>query len=296
MAILVMKTSMITKKALDGRVIAERNELSVLELVRNYGHVRRSEIARAIWPESSELSAKLMTQRTITRILKKGLLLERPNALGGKSLVLGARGVAKLKEMGIDAQDGLDLSSVAGPQFFHRTLGTRYLIERAAQGHSAYGEYALSKGWAPVARTEFIERFGKIPDGIVTVPAQTRGYDTNAVVTDWLEVESSFKSPEELDRIFGIAWQTGAWLNSAESVMLDRVLFVYDSRQRHEHAIINALARYLKEHHTPNEQIILSSIILVRCEISIPLVWRKHEEFTALELLNKTNESEEPQQ
>lgn len=287
-----MKKSLITQKALDGRVVAERNELSVLELVRNYGHVRRSEVARAIWPQSSDLSARLMTQRTVSRILKKGLLLERPNALGGKSLVLGTRGVARLKETGIDAQDGLDLSSVAGPQFFHRTLGTRYLIERASQGHSAYGEYALSKGWAPVARGEVIEKFSKIPDGIVTVPAQSRGYDTNAVVADWLEVESSFKSPEELDRIFGIAWQTGAWLNSAESVMLDRVLFVYDSRQRHEHAIMHALSRYLKEHHTQNEHIILSSIVLVRCQVDIPLVWRGYEELTALELLNKNKESE----
>ncbi len=288
-----MKTAENSHKAPDGRLVAEQNELAVLKLVRDYGHVRRSEVSRAVWPHSSDLSAKLMSQRTVSRVLKKGLLLERPNALGGRSLVLGARGVAKLKEYGIEAQDGLDLSSVAGPQFFHRTLGTRYLIERAAQGHQAYGEYALSKGWAPVGRGEVIERFSKIPDGIVTVPGKSRGYDTNAVVADWLEVESSFKPPEELDRIFGIAWQTGSWLNTAETVMLDRVLFVYDSRQRHEHAILSALSRYLKEHHTPNEKIILSSIVFIRCEVSIPLVWRSYTEFTALELLNTKNDQQE---
>lgn len=279
-------------QALDGRVIAERNELSVLELVRNYGHVRRAEVARAVWPHSSELSARLMTQRTVARVLRKGLLLERPNALGGRSLVLGTRGVARLREAGVDAQDGLDLSSVAGPQFFHRTLGTRYLIERAALEHKSYGEYALSKGWAPVGRGEVIERFSKIPDGIVTVCGRVRGYDAHVTAADWLEVESSFKPPEELDRIFGIAWKVGSWLNSAETVLLDRVMFVYDARQRHENAILSALSRYLREHPTQNEALILSSIVLVRCEIALPLVWRGYTELTALELMRTRDSSQ----
>lgn len=291
-----MKLPSHTPVAPDGRLIAEQNELSVLELVRNYGHVRRSEIARAVWPRSSALSARIMAQRTVSRVLAKSQLLERPNALGGVSLVLGARGASRLRDVGIDAQDGLDLSSVAGPQFFHRTLGTRYLIERAAAGARSYGEYALSKGWAPVGRGELIERFSKLPDGIVTVEGPERGYDKSVSAADWLEVESSFKSPEELDRIFSLAWNAGTWLDAGERVLLDRVLFVYDARQRHESAILSALGRYLRTHPVQNAAEILSSIVLVRCDIGLPLVWKGCTELTAHELLRARAPSEDVSQ
>jgi len=231
------------------------------------------------------MSARIMSERTIRRVLRKGLLVERPNALGGRSLVLGARGVARLRDAGIDAQDGRDLSSVAGPQFFHRTLGTRYLIERTAEGHTSFGEYAISKGWGPVGRGELIERFNKIPDGIVTMPGYVRGYDTTVHAADWLEVESSFKPEEELERIFAVAWKVGGWLDHHETLLLDRVLFVYDTRQRHENAIVSSLTRYLRDHPVANEELILSSIVLIRCELSLPLVWRDHTELTALELI-----------
>jgi len=264
---------------------AEYNELRVLNLVREFGHVRRSEIARAVWPKSSPRVAKKMAQRTVARLLASGQLLEKPNALGGRSLVLAGRGAQRLRDWGIDAQDGYDLTSVAGPQFFHRTLGTRYLIERMARGHQAFGEYALSKGWGPIGRGELAERFSKIPDGIVLVPGKERGYDSTVLAADWVEVESSYKPEEELERIFAVAWRVGSWLNTAETLLLDRVLFVYDARHRHENMILGSLKRYLAAHPDSNPDL-LSSIVLVRCSIDLPLVWRGYQELDSAHLLS----------
>jgi hypothetical protein len=282
------------KTTVDGRKVADDNEMTVLVCVRFYGHLRRSEVARAVWPQSSPASARIMAQRTVKRMLKKGYLIERPNALGGMSLILAAKGVAKLRDAGLEAQEGYDLTSVTGPQFFHRTVGTRYLIERHSQGHRPYGEYAISKGWAPVGKLELAERFGKIPDGLVTVPGPDRGYAQHIVAADWVEVESSYKPEDELDRIFSVAWQVGSWLNTAETVMLDRVLFVYDIRQRHESMILNSLKRYLREHPVHNPEEILQSIALVRCELDPPLVWRGHEELDTEQAATIPAPSEEP--
>jgi hypothetical protein len=280
-----MATPKIPARKPDGRVVAETNELSVLKAVRQYGHVRRTELARAVWPHSPESSARLMTQRTVKRMRDKGLLGERPNALGGRSLILTTKGVTRLREYGFDAQDGSELSSIAGPQFFHRTMGTCYLIERGARGHTPLGEYALSRASRPIGRTELAERFRKLPDGIVLVPGQERGYDKTVNAADWIEVESSYKPDDEIARILEIAWKTGSWLNTAETVLLDRVVFVYNTKQRHETTILNSLRRYLKDHPIENRDIILGSIVFARCNVDIPLVFRGYEELTALELL-----------
>lgn len=275
----------------DNRQVAEQNEIAVLKLVRDFGHLRRIEIARGVWPRSSLAVAEKMAKRTVRRLLEKGLLYERPNSLGGRSLVLSARGVSHLRANGIDAQDGYELSSVAGPHFFHRTLGTRYLIERAARGDHVYGEYALQKNFGPIGRGELRDRFLKLPDGIVLTPGAKRGYDAKIIAADWIEVESSYKPENELGRIFEIAWQVGSWLNTAETVLLDRVLFVYDARQRHENMIRLALQRYLEKHPATNPDL-LSSIVMVRCDIGIPLVWKGYVEFDSVQLLNSNQMTE----
>jgi hypothetical protein len=276
----------------DGRIAAERNELAVLKTVRRYGHVRRTEIARAVWPKSSAASARLMAQRTVKRLRAKGYLAERPNALGGRSLILSVKGVARLREYGFEASDGTELSSISGPQFYHRTISTYYLVERGARGHKVMGEYGLSRNVPPVGRAELTERFRKLPDGIVLVPGRERGYDNTITAADWVEVESAFKPDEELARILDIAWKTGSFLNATETVILDRVVFVYNTKQRHENAILASLRRYLSTHPVENRDAILSSIVFARCEIDIPLVFRGYSEVTALDLLHTPDDKE----
>ena len=273
----------------DGQLVAERNEIAVLKLVRDFGHLRRAEIARGVWPKSKSRVAEKMAQVTVQRLLAKGMLQEKPNSIGGRALVLAARGAMHLRMYNIEAQDGYDLSSVAGPHYWHRTLGTRYLIERAASGDQVFGEYALQKNFGPVGRGELIDRFEKLPDGIVLTPGARRGYDQSIIAADWIEVESSYKAENELGKIFAIAWNVGSWLNTAETQLLDRVIFVYDSRHRHENMVLQSLQRYMAKHPAANPDL-LSSIVLVRCEVGIPLVWKSYAEFDSAHLL-KANAS-----
>lgn len=279
---------MTNKKALvprpDNRIVAAQNDLAVLKLLRDFGHLRRSEIARGVWPNSSTTVATKMANRTVRRLREKGYVREKPNSLGGRSLVLTARGATWLQLHGVEAHDGYELSSVAGPHFYHRTLGTRYLLERAAGGHKVFGEYALQKGFGPIGRGELAERFQKLPDGIVLAPGHERGYDRNVIAADWVEVESSYKPEQELSKIFAIAWSVGSWLDAAETIMLDRVLFIYNSRQRHENTILRALQRYLGKHPATNTDLLLS-IVLVRCQVGLPLVWQGFSEFDSAHLL-----------
>jgi len=235
----------------------------------------------AVWPQSTPASAKKMCATTVTRMLGKGLLVERPNILGSMSLALTGKGAGRLKLEELDANEGGSLSSIAGPQFFHRTVGTCYLLEKARRGAEVFGEYSIIKGWAPVTRAEFSEQYRKNPDGLIVVPGTERGYAVNVKTVDWVEVESSYKPDADLEKIFAIAWQVGTWLDLKETILLDRVVFVYDIRQKHENSILAHLRRYLKENPLDHPERVLSSIVLVRAKIATPLVWEGFEEVTA---------------
>jgi hypothetical protein len=262
----------------DNRIVAYENEFKVLKLVRDFGHLRRVEVARGVWPHSSPGVAETMAQRTIARLTKSTELFETSNALGGMSLVLGRRGATRLRNKGTDADAGYDLSSVKGGQFQHRSYGTRYLIERIAKGHRAFSEYALSKGWSPITRDQLAARFRKVPDGLVLVPGPERGYNDTITAVDWIEVENTPKSGAELARILDVAWNIGECLDAAKTVILDRVVFVFDRSDHHERRIERALRTYLRAHPTKNEKLLLSSIVLCRCTVDFPFVWREHEE------------------
>lgn len=111
-----------------GRETARLNEFNVMKAVAQFGHLRVIELARAVWPQARY--GEQLARRTVARLVAQGLLLERRNALGSRSLCLTRGGAAWLDARGVEAQHTLDLSSVAGSTFFHRTLATRYLIER----------------------------------------------------------------------------------------------------------------------------------------------------------------------
>jgi hypothetical protein len=229
----------------------------------------------------------LMTQRTVKRLLTNGLLSERPNSLGGISLFLTTGGVKHLRLYGFDAQTGYDLSSISGAQFYHRTLGTAYLVERAASGHTALGEYSLFRTSSKFRYGALAEHFNKRPDGLVLVPGETRGYEKGVLAADWIEVEAGFKPKDELGRILAIAWKAGCFLDAAETVILDRVVFVYNKEQDHERYIRAALRAYLNAHPIQPNSDVLRSIVFARCDVTLPLVYHGHEEITAADLLQR---------
>lgn len=267
------------------RATAENYELGVLNLTHDFGHVRRPEVARVIWPVSSPRMSEKMTQRTVRRLLDRSQLTEIPNILGGLSLVLTKGGATRLREWGIDARHGCDMPSITGPQFYHRMLGTCYLIERQIRGHTAYGEHAIARGRAPVRQGELERRFRKLPDGLVLVPGVERGFAHGGLVADWIEVESSRKPYQELRRILDVAWQVGVFIDDARTIVLDRVVFVYNGRQGHEQPILKALEQYILAHRPDVPSVFLSGIALARCNIRTPLVWHGHEEIDGNTLL-----------
>src|SRR5712691_11465640 len=98
------------------------------------------------------------------------------------------------------------------------------LCKRQVQGHISYGEHAIASGLAPVSRRELEHRFLKVPDGLVLLPGDERGYAHGGLICDWIEVEWSRKPYQELKRILDVVWQSGAWLDDSHTVMLDRVV------------------------------------------------------------------------
>lgn len=268
----------------DGRAVADHNDLKVLKAIRLFGHLRRQEVAMAAWPGSSSRSAYIMACRTVSRLLKSGHLLEKPNTLGGSSLVLAARGVSRLRDFDIHSQAGYDLA-FDGPQFFHRTLGTCYLLEKAKSGNEIFGEFALQSGWAPVLKNEFKEQFTKIPDGLITYTKGSFGYSGAIRPADWVEVESAYKPYSEIKKALSVLMGSPN-LDKAGYVALHKLVFVFDARHSHDKRVLRAIKRFLNEHKNLAPEYVLPEIVLAKCFVDPPFVWRGVSEVTAYDLIH----------
>jgi hypothetical protein len=277
----------------DGRSVADQNEVEVLKAVRYFGHLRRTEVARAVWPRSSHRSAYLMAHRTVKRMLEKGLLLERANTLGGLSLVLASRGVQRLALQNISAVEGYDMSSISGPQFFHRTVGTCFLIDRSRNAEMVFGEYAINRNWSPLTLDQLKQDYKKIPDGITVASGSARGYSDSYRALDWIEVESAFKPEAELLKVIRLGLRLPEPVPRAQNLVFDQAVFVYDTRQGHEARILRTLRSFLREHPELNDPERLSHIVFARAHIDVPMQWHGVSEHTAWELLNGEPEEDE---
>lgn len=269
-----------------GRTVKYENELEVLKAIRFFGHLRRAELAMAVWTKSAPKSAYLMACRTVSALKKAGALLERPNILGGTSLILSAKGVSRLLSEDISATEGYELA-FDGPQFFHRTLGTCYLLEKARSGDRVYGEYSILKGWSPLDRTETRIKYSKAPDGLIVYSGAELGYRAGINVADWVEIESAFKSYKNIKKALDILIKDSQ-LDSKGNLFLNKIVFVFDSRQKHERQILRYIVRFLKEnkHRNLDENHFLSQIIFARCYVDIPFAWRGVSEHTAKDLMD----------
>jgi hypothetical protein len=276
-----------------GRIIAADNELKVLNTVRHFGYLRRHELAMAVWPRSTQKSSYIMACRTVARLLNSGRLVERANSLGGMALILTNKGVNSLRDVGVDAQDGYDLS-VDGPQYFHRTLGANYLLEKARYGDKVFGEYAILKGWSPMNLEMVRQQFHKIPDGLILHSGEAHGFRTGVHLVDWVEVESGFKSYDDVKKAFMLV-SKGAELSQDGNLVLHKLVFVFDSRQSHENRLLQYLKKFLAENPQLSPELVMETIILVRCYLDVPLTWHGINEATAsdraLTSKNKTDAS-----
>lgn len=268
----------------NNHIRAHRNELAVLTLLHRYGHVRQTDIGRAVWPKSAITTAKSMTARTLARLMKSKQVFRMGNPLGGYSYLLtwiGANRVGLSLED--DVRSGRGITSVTGPHFIHRTLGTRYLIEKEADGLTAYGEYAIYRGLAGLNRDTFTKPFKKIPDGLVLVNGTVRGLDPGITAVDWVEVESYYKPPVERRKIIALCEKFGTWIDRDRKLLLDRIVFVYSSMNAHEPSLLSGIDSYVREHKITNPQI-LSKIVLARCDIRPPFIWVGYTEVSWLQM------------
>ena len=225
-----------------------------------------------------------MTSRTLARLLEAKQVFRMGNPLGGYSYLLtwiGANRVGLSLED--DARSGRGITSVTGPQFIHRTLGTRYLIEKEADGLTAHSEYALYRGLSGISRKTFAEHFQKIPDGLVLVNGTARGLDPGITAVDWVEVESYYKPPVERRKIIALSEKFGAWIDRDRKLLLDRIVFVYSSMNAHEQSLLSGIYSYVREHKITNPQI-LSKIVLARCDIRPPFIWIGYTEVSWLQM------------
>lgn len=283
--------------AQDGRAIREKNRLTVLQALRSFGQLRRPEIARLLWPNSSTRSAYQMAVRTCSGLIADGLVFERTNTFRDKSLALSNRGANLLNNRGFKAQPGHNLN-FTGSQFFHRTLGNAYLVEKAARGDGVWPEYGLISNQFALGPDWFRAAAGKIPDGIVRIENEDLGLIHGEFAIEWIEVESSFKPQKELYRILDTARRLGDFLTPRVNlavfeergqrveVFMDKLVLVYDANQGHERNILRAVRRYLKEHEISPDVDWLTRIVMARCYVDIPFVWRGLDELPLTVLLN----------
>lgn len=249
-----------------GREIARANEQKVMKAVAQFGHLRISELARAVWPQARY--SEQLARRTVARLVTRGLLLERRNALGSKSVCMTRGGAAWLDARGVEAQHTLDLSSVAGSTFIHRTLATRYLIERQIEGFLVAGEYQLLRRKAPFPTDALVKVLRKLPDGLVW-QRRTEGVMTVELV----EQEAAAKARQELERCLRAAEFVGRSLDAEGRYCIGGLVFVFDRELNHARRILLA-ARSLWGSRPPAERAALEKRVkLVAVELRDPLVW-----------------------
>lgn len=249
-----------------GREVARLNELATMKTIAKFGHARISEISRSVWPKARY--AEQVARRTVARLVTQGLLLGRRNALGSTSYCMTRGGAAWLDARGVEAQHTLDLSSVAGSTFFHRTLATRYLIERQVEGYRVAGEYLLLRRKTPFPIDGLVKALRKLPDGMVW-----QRKPDGSVAVELVEQEASAKARTELEKCLKAAEYVGRTLDKDGTYRVAGLVFVFDRELNHARRILLA-ANSLWAGRTTAERVTLERRVkLVAVELRDPLVW-----------------------
>ncbi|MFK3738736.1 hypothetical protein [Massilia sp. TN1-12] len=234
----------------------------ILVVLGEWGHLRVAEIARAIWP-SAKYSVQL-AYRAIRKLEIAGHVLARANAVGTQSYVLTRRGAAHVEALGYNARHGLDLCSISGATFIHRSIATRFGIEAVLAGQIVYGEHKISGG-LEIFRSEGLRRqFGKLPDLLF---GETLGEGLW-----WGEVESAAKSSAEIARCLRIATLSKTLFHGTQRKLLG-VVFICDGRFNHERRIQN-VAKVLWANISPEKRLELSRRVqFVRVQLGTRACW-----------------------
>ncbi len=252
-------------KRLTARAVAAMNRLKVLTAVSRYGHLTAADLAAAVWPRAKY--GRQMSQRTVRSLLHTGELAVRTNSLGLRSYVLTRPGAAFLEVRGFAARHGLDISSVSGATYRHSALCSRYCIEKENEGFSAWHEYAIAQGAAPVNQRQLIEGYGKLPDAVLT----------QGDLMWMVEVESAPKATEEIAKACAVVARVGRRLHPDCPFSLAGLVFVFDAEQNHAGRIARAASSRWAQYPVAERTALALRITLCRVTLGLPLVWRGHD-------------------
>lgn len=169
---------------------------------------------------------------------------------------------------GFEAQHTLDLSSVAGSTFFHRTLATRYLIERQVEGAQVVGEYQLLRRKAPFDVDAVMRAMRKLPDGMVWQRRASGPMDVELV-----EQEAAAKARQELEKCLRMAELVGRPLDARGLYRVGGLVFVYDRDLNHARRILMAAASLWGDRPHAERVMLERRVKLVAVELRDPLVW-----------------------
>ncbi len=244
------------------RAKAEASRLEALKALRHWGHLRACDLSRILWPHTRY--GEQMAQRLLRRMEQdKGDVVARTNAFGTRSFVLTRKGAAALDALNLDAHHGLELCSVGGATFIHRTLGTAFGIAKQAQGFDAYGEHAIAQGLAPARRDALVKRFKKLPDLLLV-----RGDQVT-----WVEVEASAKPLRELQACVHIASAVGHPLVPGSSMTLVGLAFAFDASQGHSQRIVRAARQQWSDKSAAERRALSGRVSLAHLELRPFVRW-----------------------
>jgi len=237
-----------------------------LYALSRWGHLRAADLAPLLWPTA--IYGEQLSQRLFVRLQGEQLVLARGNATGGTSYVLTRRGARVAESMGFLARHGLDLSSVAGSTFIHRSLATRFGIELEKRGKRCLGENELSSNTHLLTSSLIARQFCKLPDVIVMGGmAENDEFDVT-----WCEVESAAKARTEIERCLKIAEHFGRGFTGT-AYRLHRLLFVCDGRFNHEERIARIARTLWAGRSTTETRELFKRVFFVRSELGPRARW-----------------------
>jgi len=178
----------------DGRLVAAENDLNVLYWIHRFGGMTTRQLGRMAW--SNHSTGQRSAQRTIKRLMRKKMVLQRSIETGGYLYLLTRKGASHLidhcvKNVHPDGQRHLRLANLV-----HRMIANEYAIDMLLSGHTVWTEHEIQRGLPnnfPDIRTP--KGQAKIPD----VLTETQGYYR------WIEVEHAPKKRVRIQQILSLA-------------------------------------------------------------------------------------------
>ena len=252
----------------------QQNLIRTLLGLYHFGYLRNTELARLVWPMSSPASRQASASRFFKRLCEEKVIPRCLISIGTYSYVLTAKGARDVRRLiSVPAFDGTRIVGVQGVEVYHRTLGTAWLVEQLIAGNEVLSEYAINSLPGEITRLKLNQHWGKLPDGLVLREVRDEAGQLLHYNVDWLEVESSYKSPAERERMMQMAWSLGKQLLPDTPFYLDRIVFVYANTSKHEGALVkSAVSKFeATRHQIDDPKGLLGSIVLVSADASLPL-------------------------